>query len=261
VNDRPHPAAVVTGGGRGLGRGIAEALAGAGCDLVLGWNTDEAALDITLSTLGHFGRRVITVQGDVRDPATSANIVRVATAELGGIDIWVNNAGISVLAPLLETSPADVLRMMEVNFLGTFNGLQAAAAAMIADRREGRIINVASDLGLTAAALLAGYSASKFAVVGLTQAAALELAPHKITVNALCPGTVETDMVIAEETAEASWTGTTPNAVRSRLLGAVPAGRLCTPADVGGAAVWLSSPGAAFVTGQAICTNGGAILH
>jgi NAD(P)-dependent dehydrogenase (short-subunit alcohol dehydrogenase family) len=254
-------AAVVTGGGRGLGRGIAAALAVGGCDLVLGWKSHGAELDAVVPELARFGGRVLTVQGDVSDPATSAHLAKVAMAELGRIDIWINNAGISVLAPLLATSPEDMARLMEVNFHGTFNGVQAAATAMIGAETAGRIINVASDLGLTAAPLLAGYSATKFAVIGLTQAAALELAPRQITVNAVCPGTVETDMVKAEEVAEATWNETTVDAVRERLLRGVPAGRLCTPEDVGAVVAWLASPGASFVTGQAICANGGAILH
>jgi NAD(P)-dependent dehydrogenase (short-subunit alcohol dehydrogenase family) len=252
--------AVVTGGGRGLGRGIALALAEAGCDLVLGWHSQPEALAATVGEAGRLGARVQTVHGDVTDPDTSAQLAKVATGEFGGLDVWVNNAGVSVLAPLLQTTAEDMTQMMDVNFLGTFHGLQAAAGAMTVGGEGGRIINVASDLGLVAAPLLAGYSASKFAVVGLTQAAAVELAPRQIAVNAVCPGTVETDMVLAEQAAEAAWLGGPVDAVRARLLGAVPAGRLCTPEDVGALVTWLASPGAAYVTGQAICTNGGSIL-
>ena len=253
--------AVITGGGRGLGRGIATALAGQDCDVVIGWHHDDAAVADTIAELDGLGAAVVPVQGDVRDPAAAADLVKAATAEFGGIDIWVNNAGISVLAPVLSTSVEEMGAMMEVNYFGTFHGLQAAAAAMKGAGRRGRIINVASDLGLKAAPMLAGYSATKFAVVGLTQAAAVELAPHGIRVNAVCPGTVETDMVRAEQHAEASWTGTSVEEVRRRLLTDVPAGRLCRAADVGALVAWLAGPGAEFVTGQAICTNGGSILH
>jgi meso-butanediol dehydrogenase/(S,S)-butanediol dehydrogenase/diacetyl reductase len=256
-----RPVAVVTGGGRGLGRGIALALAEAGCDLVLGWHRDPEALATTVGDATRLGARVEPVHGDVTDPATSAQLAKVATCQLGGLDIWINNAGVSVLAPVLQTSAQDMSHMMDINFLGTFHGLQAAAGAMTASRKGGRIINVASDLGLVAAPLLAGYSASKFAVVGLTQAAAVELAPLQIAVNAVCPGTVETDMVLAEQAAEAAWLGGPVDAVRERMLGAVPAGRLCTPEDVGALVTWLASPGASYVTGQAICTNGGSILR
>lgn len=253
--------AVITGGGRGLGRGIALELARSGCDLVLGWRSNEPALEETIERVGSVGGHAIGVHGDVSDPTTAAHMAKVAVSELGGLDVWVNNAGVSRLAPLLETTVADVTAMMEVNFFGTFHGLVAAGAAMKEAGRGGRIINVASDLGLLAAPMLAGYSASKFAVVGLTQAAAVELAPFGISVNAVCPGTVETDMVIAEELAEAALSGKSQEAVRQRLTEAVPAGRLCTPEDVAALVVWLAGPSAGFVTGQAICTNGGSILH
>ena len=146
--------------------------------------------------------------------------------------MWVNNAGVSVFAPFLETTVSDMERMLQVNFLGTFHGVQAAGAAMRETGRGGRIVNVASDLGVLAAPMLAGYSATKFAVVGLTQAAAVELAPYGITVNAVCPGTVETDMVLSEETAEAALTGASIEDVRDRLVKDVPAGRLCNVDDV-----------------------------
>ena len=253
--------AVVTGGGRGLGRGIALALGGLGCDLVLGWHRDGEATAATVAGLEDLGAAAIAVQGDVRDPATSADLVKAATREFGAVDVWVNNAGVSVFAPVLSTSAGEMTAMMEVNYFGTFHGLQAAGAVMTASGRGGRIINVASDLGLRAAPNLAGYSASKFAVVGLTQAAAVELAPHGVRVNAVCPGTVETEMVEAEQAAEAGWTGTSVEDVRRRLLADVPAGRLCTPDDVGALVAWLAGPAAEFVTGQAICTNGGSILH
>lgn len=253
--------AVVTGAGRGLGRGIATALAEARFELVLGWHRDEKAMTETLCRLEKLGVKALPVQGDMAEPGTAADLARVAATELGGIDVWVNNAGVSVLAQLLETSPTDMSRMMAVNFFGTFYGLSAAARVMSEAGRPGRIINIASDLGLQVAPLLAGYCASKFAVVGLTQAAAVELGPLGITVNAVCPGTVETDMVLAEEEAEARLTGVPVVEVRERLRSAVPAGRLCTIEDVAALVTWLTSPGAAFVTGQAICTNGGATPH
>ena len=253
--------AVVTGGGRGLGRGIACELARNGCDLVLGWRSDEAALQETVDRVAALGAKALAVQGDVSDPETSAQLAKAALSELGSLDVWVNNAGVSRLSPLLETSVADMASMMDVNFFGTFHGLKAAGTAMKEAGLGGRIINVASDLGLLAAPLLAGYSATKFAVVGLTQAAAVELAPYGIGVNAVCPGTVETDMVLGEERAEADLAGTSLEAIRQRLLGDVPAGRLCTPEDVAALVAWLASPAASFITGQAICTNGGSIRH
>jgi meso-butanediol dehydrogenase/(S,S)-butanediol dehydrogenase/diacetyl reductase len=253
--------AVVTGAGRGLGRGIATTLAAAGHELVLGWRNDEQALLETMSEVAAYGVKAVAVQGDVSDPETSSRLVGAATEELGGIDVWVNNAGVSMLARLVDTTAADLERMTAVNFFGTFYGLQAAARVMRGSDRPGRIINVASDLGVQAAPLLAGYSATKFAVVGLTQAAAVELAPFGISVNAVCPGTVETGMVVSEQEAEARLTGASVAEVRARLRADVPAGRFCTVADVSALVGFLASPGAEFVTGQSICTNGGSIRH
>lgn len=251
--------AAVTGAGRGIGREIAFSLAREGFDLALGWNHGEEEVEFTAELARKQGARVVTVQGDVAEEATAFALADAAV-QLGGLDLWVNNAGISVLGPILETTSADARHLMEVNYLGTFHGLVAAGRAMTA-QGGGRIVNVASDLGVLGAPMLAAYSASKFAVVGLTQAAAVELAHANITVNALCPGTVETDMVLAEEKSEARVRNVSIDEVRSRLLDAVPAGRLCTPADVAGMVVFLASAAAAYVTGQALCVNGGSILH
>jgi NAD(P)-dependent dehydrogenase (short-subunit alcohol dehydrogenase family) len=127
--------------------------------------------------------------------------------------------------------------------------------------RPGRIVNIASDLGLQAFPYLGGYAATKFAVVGLTKTAALELGPSGITVNAVCPGTAETDMVTAERASETTLTGSSPDEVRASYLDGIPAGRFCTPEDVGGLVAWLCGPAAAYITGQAICINGGSVLH
>ncbi len=255
--------AVATGGGRGVGRGIALAPADAGFDLVLGWVSDLGAAQVTAGLVTGAGRRVVLVEGNVADPAT-AKLLLDAAVSLGGPTAWVNNAGVSALAPVLATDPADMARMIEVNLLGTFHGLQAAGGWFTTAGRPGRIVNLASDLGVQACAYLGGYAATKFAVVGLTQAAAVELAPAGITVNAVCPGTAETDMVLAERASEAALTDAgagTAEAVRRSYLDAIPAGRFCTSADVGGLVAWLCSPAASYVTGQAICVNGGSVLH
>ena len=255
-----RPVAVVTGAGRGLGRAIALGLVRAGFDLVAGWSTDERAAEETAAQATLLGGRAVLVEGDVADPKTAERMADATLSEHDGIDIWVNNAGISHLAPLLSTTFDQVRRMCDVNFLGVFNGLTVAGRVMAA-RGGGRVINMASDLGVAAAPMLAGYSATKFAVVGLSQAAAIELAPMGILVNSVCPGTVETDMVLAEERAEAVALSTTVEHVRERLLADVPAGRLCRPDDVADVVTFLAGPGASFITGQAICVNGGSVLH
>jgi NAD(P)-dependent dehydrogenase (short-subunit alcohol dehydrogenase family) len=253
-------AAVVTGGGRGLGRGIALALAGAGFDLVIGYAGGAEAAETTATEVRDIGRRAEIVRGDVADAGT-AKLLIDAAEDFGGPDAWVNNAGVSVLAPVIDTAPADLARMLDVNVVGTLHGIQAAAQCFLAAGRPGRIVNIASDLGVQAVPNLGGYAATKFAVVGLTQAAALELAPLGITVNAVCPGTAETDMVLAERASEVRLTDSTADEVRESYLRAIPAGRFCSPDEVGGLVSWLCSPAASYVTGQAICINGGSILH
>ena len=253
--------AVVTGASRGLGREISLELTRNGFNVVLNYRSSSESVSKTAVDIAGLGGASVAVQGDVADPATAAELVSVAESSFGPLDAWVNNAGISTLAPLLETTAHSMTAMTEINLLGTFYGIQAAGRSMVTAGRSGAIINIASDLGLRAAPLLAGYSATKFAVVGLTQAAAVELAPAGISVNAVCPGTVETEMVLAEMQHEAGIRGVSSDEVRSSLMDAVPAGRFCTPEDVSALVTWLTTSGAAFVTGQAICTNGGAILH
>jgi NAD(P)-dependent dehydrogenase (short-subunit alcohol dehydrogenase family) len=192
---------------------------------------------------------------------TSTLLAEAALDRFGRLDCWVNNAGVMVAAPLLELSSADLSRSYEVNLLGTFHGLQAAATVMIDAGRGGRIVNVSSEAGLRAWPLYGAYAPTKFAQIGLTQVAALELARHGILVNAVCPGLVETDMVREKWPIEAALSGMTVEAIRAEANGATPTGRLSTPEDIGGAVAWLAGPGAANVTGQAICINGGVTLH
>jgi NAD(P)-dependent dehydrogenase (short-subunit alcohol dehydrogenase family) len=253
--------AVVTGASRGLGRGIVNALARDGFDIVVGYHRDAAGAASIADEVEAIGRRTVTVAGDVADAGTAKALLDAATVTLGGLDVWVNNAGVSVLAPVVDTDPADIARMLDVNLMGTVHGLQAAARWFLAQGTGGRIVNIASEVGVQAFPYLGGYAATKFAVVGLTQAAALELAASGVTVNAVCPGTAETDMVIAERVSEVALTGATADGVRGSYLDGIPAGRFCDPADVGAAVAFLASAGASYVTGQSICINGGSVLR
>ncbi|MBV9665790.1 MAG: SDR family oxidoreductase [Actinobacteria bacterium] len=255
------PTAVVTGASRGLGRGIAAALAEAGFDVVIGWCRSEVDAKDTATVVEATGRAAVLVGGDVTDPTTHRGLAAAAVAELGGLDVWVNNAGVSMLAPVVDTSTDDLRRMLETNVIGVHLGMKEAVGRFRSAGRGGRIVNVASELGVQAFPFLGAYAASKFAVVGLTQAAAIELASEGITVNAVGPGTAETDMVMAERASESALTGRSHEEVRAAYLGGVPTGRFCTPADVGALVAYLASPAASYVTGQTICINGGSVLH
>lgn len=252
--------AVVTGAGRGLGRAVALAVAAAGFDVVVGHRASAAGAAEVVAAIEGSGRRALAVGGDVAEPATHAALADAAES-LGPLTAWVNNAGVSVLAPVVDTSLEQLEEMCRVNLHGTFLGLQEAARRMTVAGTGGRIVNVASECGVQAFPLLGAYSATKFAVVGLTQAAALELAADGITVNAVCPGTAETDMVMAERASEVAITGRAADDVRASYLDGIPLGRFCDPEDVGALAAFLVGPGAAYLTGQAICTNGGSVLR
>ncbi len=252
------PVAVVTGGTRGLGAGIARSLSHSGWSLVLNCRSDSEQADQIVSELQESGTEVKLVLGDVSDPNTSEQLV-AAASDLGDLRGWVNNAGVSSFEPLLETSVDAMRHMIDVNVVGTFFGMRAAGRAMATS--GGRIINVASEAGIRAEGLLGMYSATKFAVVGLTQAAAIELAPSAITVNAVCPGLAETAMVDAERNAEVELTGSSVEEIRTAGLARIPLGRFCDPADVGSTVAWLASPEASYITGQSIVISGGSLLH
>ena len=253
--------AVVTGASRGLGRGIAVALAAGGCDVVVNWGRDETGARDTAAAVQAAGGRSVLVHGDVRDATTHDRLVATATDAFGPLDVWVNNAGVSVLAPVIDTPTDDFTRMIDVNLVGTHHGMRAAAHSMLGAGSHGRIVNVASEVAVQSFPYLGCYGATKFAVVGLTQAAAVELAASGITVNAVGPGTAETDMVLAERRSETALLGQSPDEVRQRYLAGVPAGRFCTPEDVGALVAWIASPAASYVTGQIFLTNGGSVLH
>jgi NAD(P)-dependent dehydrogenase (short-subunit alcohol dehydrogenase family) len=253
--------AVVTGASRGLGRGIAAALAADGCDVVVNWSRSEGDAKETALAVERAGGRAVLAQGDVRDSEVSQELASLAVDELGALDVWVNNAGVSILAPVIETPVDDMERMVAVNLMGTFHGMQAAGRMMIATGAQGRIVNVASEAAVLTFKYLGAYAATKFAVVGLTQAAALELGEHGITVNAVGPGTAETDMVMAERRSEVAITGRSPEAVRASYLENIPLGRFCEPEDAGALVAWLAGAGASYVTGQVFLINGGSVLH
>ena len=182
-------------------------------------------------------------------------------AEAGDFDLWVSNAGISKMQPFTDVSAADLRQTLAVNLEGIFLCGQAAARSMITRETRGSIVNIASMAGKQGRVpYLADYVASKFGVVGLTQAMAFELAPHGITVNSVCPGYVATPMQDRELGWEAGLRGVSTEEVRRLYIDDTPLGRLETPEDVARAVAFLAGPDAGFITGEALAVNGGAFM-
>jgi NAD(P)-dependent dehydrogenase (short-subunit alcohol dehydrogenase family) len=255
---------VVTGAGAGIGRAIALALAAGGARIVATDLIEERATAVADEVRAAHGE-ARALRLDVTDRAEVEGAVRAVVEEWERLDVWVNNAGVSTMRPFVDLTEEDWRFNMEVNAKGAFLCGQAAARQMAAQAPEsssglrGRIINIASMAGKRGnAPFLAHYVASKFAVVGLTQAMAGELAVHRITVNAVCPGYVRTSMQEREVDWEARLRGLSPERVRDLYLQDTPLGRLETPEDVAGVVCFLASPAAAFITGEAISVNGGA---
>jgi meso-butanediol dehydrogenase / (S,S)-butanediol dehydrogenase / diacetyl reductase len=247
--------AVVTGAGSGIGRAIAAELAGRGFTVV----ATDRDLDAARETAAMFDGEAKYL--DVTDPDSSIQVAQQVAADHGGLHVWVSNAGISKMQPFIDTSPADLRQTLAVNLEGIFLCGQAAARVMITAGIAGTIINTASMAGKQGRVpYLADYVASKFGVVGLTQAMAFELAPHNITVNSVCPGYVATPMQDRELGWEAGLRGVAPETVRQLWIDDTPLGRLETAEDVARAVAFLASPDARFITGEALAVNGGAFM-
>jgi NAD(P)-dependent dehydrogenase (short-subunit alcohol dehydrogenase family) len=241
---------LVTGGGAGIGREIARRLAREGMAVAV-LDGDAAAGQAVAAQIGGFA-----VTADVTSPDAVARAVDATLARFEQIDLLVNNAGIAWTGPALEM-PLDTLRaMLRVNVEGVFIACRAVLPHMIS-RRGGSIVNLASWAGKTGAAYFAGYSATKFAVIGLTQALAREMAPHGIRVNAICPGiVVDTAMRTALEGQQRDW-GLPQTAEREKLI---PMGRVSVPDDVAKVAAFLASDEAAYITGESINLSGGLLM-
>lgn len=249
--------AVVTGAGSGIGRAIATELATRNHTVVV-TDLDLAAAEATAKELGGDATALAL---DVTDAVQAKSVAESVAQRHGKIDVWVSNAGISKMQPFLDVTPADLRRTLAVNLEGIFLCGQAAAAVMIAGGAGGAIVNVASMAGKQGRVpYLSDYVASKFGVVGLTQAMAFELAPHGITVNSVCPGYVATPMQDRELGWEAALRDTTEDKVRQLYVDDTPLGRLETPRDVARAVAFLAGPDAGFITGEALAVNGGAFM-
>lgn len=239
--------ALVTGGGGGLGSLAARAYCAAGADLVLVGRAPEKLRSVAAEVRAA-GRNATVIEADVTDSQSVAAMVRRAMEAFGRIDILVNNAGVTSPKLLVDLSDDEWRRVIDTSATGTFYCMRAVAPLMMA-QNSGRIINMGSILSLRGMANRTAYSAAKAAVANLTRAAAFEFGPHGITVNALAPTVIVTDLNRAN-------VKTQPQLYKA-VVDRMPLGRLGAPEDIAGALVFLASPAAAFITGQVLCVDGG----
>ncbi|HWQ78804.1 MAG TPA: 3-oxoacyl-[acyl-carrier-protein] reductase [Anaerovoracaceae bacterium] len=240
--------AIITGGVRGIGKAVAEEFCRQGADVLLCYRSNEDAAKKTAEELKQYGTRVELIKGDVSDPGHGSEAVKRAMELFGKIDILVNNAGITKDKLLMKMSPSDFDEVVQANLNGSFYFLQAVAPVMI-KQRSGRIINMSSIVGVRGSAGQINYSASKAGLIGMTLSAAKELGKRSITVNAVAPGFIETDMtdVLTEDQKKA-------------MLEVVSLGRAGKASDVANAVAFLASDQAAYITGQVIGVDGGMAI-
>ena len=250
--------AVVTGSTSGIGLGIARALAGAGCDVMLNGFGDAAAIEAERTRIGReFGVKTAFNPADMSKPAEIERMVEAATRELGRVDILVNNAGIQHTAPV-ERFPIERWdAVIAINLSAAFHAIRAAVPHM-RERNWGRIINIASAHGLVASAEKAAYVTAKHGLLGLTKVVALETATTGITCNAICPGWVLTPLVEKQITDRSAREGISVDQAKSELLGEKqPSQEFATPEQIGGVAVFLCSPAADQIRGAGLSVDGG----
>jgi len=250
----------ITGSAQGIGKVIAENFAKEGANIAV-TDIKEEVLKKTAEELRKFGTIIREYVLDVTKENMVKEVIDKALKEFGYFDILVNNAGVSTMNWFWNLTEEEWDFNMNVNAKGVFLVTKHMVPHMM-ERKKGKIVNIASMAGKIGAPLLAHYSASKFAVVGFTQAIAKELAPYKINVNAVCPGFVKTSMQDREVVWEASLRGIDdPEKVREEYIKQTPLGRLCYPEDVARVVLFLASEDADFMTGQAINITGGACMH
>ncbi|HYC02227.1 MAG TPA: SDR family NAD(P)-dependent oxidoreductase [Azospirillaceae bacterium] len=240
--------ALITGGSRGIGLAIAEALAGAGARVTILGRTEES-LRAAAERIGA-GWTVADV--------TDGPALRTAVAAAGAIDILVNNAGGADSKPFKRLEESDLRRMLDLNLMSAFTATQAVLPGMV-ERGWGRVVNIASTAGQKGYAYVAHYCAAKHAVIGLTRALAVEVAKSGVTVNAVCPGYADTDLLRDSVANVRAKTGLSEEDALARMLAAVPQGRAVAPAEVAAAVLWLCGPGSSGITGQSIGVNGGEV--
>ena len=248
--------AIVTGGGRGIGRAIARALAGADTFVIVAGRT-RSALESTASDLESLGGRSLAVEMDVTSEASVSQAMREIQGVVSHIDILVNNAGVGGGEPIVGSDIARWRRTIDTNLVGMYLVSREVVPLMNAG---GRIVNLSSVLGRFGVGGYTAYCASKHGVIGFTRALALELAGRQVTVNALCPGWVDTDMAAQGMRRGAEAQGLSFEEFRDRALGAVPIGRIIQPEEVAELVKFLASPAAGAITGQTYNICGGQTM-
>ncbi|MEU0498502.1 acetoin reductase [Mycobacterium sp. NPDC006124] len=252
--------ALVTGAGRGIGRGIALRLARDGADVAL-VDIGPDGISAVAEEITGLGSKATTFVADVSERDQVFAAVDHAATTLGGFDVMVNNAGIALVAPLLDTTPEDVAKIWAVNVDGVLWGIQAAVTTFKERGTRGKVINASSIAGHEGFGMLGVYSATKFAVRALTQAAAKEHAADGITVNAYCPGVVGTDMWVEIDKRFAALTGAAEGETYEKFVGGIALGRAETPDDVAGFVSYLAGPDSDYMTGQAGLIDGGMVYR
>ena len=241
-------AALVTGGGRGIGRAICLALAAQGYNVAVNYAASSAAAEQTAADCRAYGVEAVALQADVTDPAACQTLVDTAAKTFGRLDVLVNNAGVTADKLILRMQPEDFDKVINANLKGAFFCCKAACKLMMR-QRYGRIVNISSVVGLHGNAGQANYAASKAGLIGLTKSLAKEFAARNVTVNAVAPGFIATDM-----------TNAMTDAAKQAALAGVPAGRIGAAEDVANAVAFLASENAAYITGQVLCVDGGMAM-
>ena len=251
---------LITGAGKGIGRAIALRLAKDGAHIAI-VDIDEANTRSVADEVKKLGRKATNFKADVTNRDEVYAAIEHAEKTLGGFDIMINNAGIAQVQPISDVTPEEVDKILKVNIQGVLWGIQAAAKKFQQRKHKGKIINASSIAGHDGFAMLGVYSATKFAVRGLTQAAAQEYASDGITVNAYCPGIVGTDMWVEIDQRFADLTGAAVGETYKKYVEGIALGRAQTPEDVAAFVSFLAGPDSDYMTGQAPLIDGGLVYR